>query len=139
VLSAGEQFDVVFIDGLHHADQVYRDVKNAMRRIPLHGAIVLHDCNPMSRAAQAVPRQQAHWNGDCWKAIVEVRRKFRSWRALVIDSDQGLGVIVPRAGEKPPLRTLGRSAFTLSYRDLASRRKQLLGLVSAKDWFAHVR
>ena len=63
-LSRDELFDVVLVDGLHHADQVFRDVQNALLHLADGGAIVMHDCNPQSEAAQRVPREVRVWNGD---------------------------------------------------------------------------
>src|SRR5690606_27460848 len=51
-LSAGEclspeiRFDVIFIDGLHTADQVERDIRNSLRYLADTGFVVAHDCNP---------------------------------------------------------------------------------------------
>ena len=42
------KFDLIFIDGLHLADQVERDIKNSLKYIKDDGFIVLHDCNPIS-------------------------------------------------------------------------------------------
>ena len=46
VLNAGIKFDVIFIDGLHHAEQVNKDIINSMKYIKDDGFIILHDCNP---------------------------------------------------------------------------------------------
>jgi hypothetical protein len=45
VLSNKIQFDVIFIDGLHLAEQVDRDIENSLKYIKDDGFIVLHDCN----------------------------------------------------------------------------------------------
>ena len=42
-----ETFDVIFIDGLHHADQVYKDLVNAAKCLNPNGYIVCHDMNPL--------------------------------------------------------------------------------------------
>ena len=39
-------FDVIFIDGLHLADQVEKDIDNALKFIKEDGFIILHDVNP---------------------------------------------------------------------------------------------
>lgn len=46
VLSPDYQFDVVFIDGLHLAEQVDRDISNSLKILKQKGFLVLHDCNP---------------------------------------------------------------------------------------------
>jgi predicted O-methyltransferase YrrM len=47
-----QTFDLIFVDGLHLADQVERDVENSLRALSEGSAIVLHDCNPVSENAQ---------------------------------------------------------------------------------------
>jgi len=41
-----ETFDLIFIDGLHSAAQVMRDIQNSLRWLSYDGFIILHDCNP---------------------------------------------------------------------------------------------
>ena len=67
------KFDIIFIDGLHHADQVYRDIYNSLRFLNEGGTIVCHDMLPTDKKMQDVPREQSIWTGDCWKAWVKIR------------------------------------------------------------------
>jgi hypothetical protein len=132
------RFDVVFVDGLHHADQVLRDVDNAFSFLNGGGAVVLHDCNPKSERAQRVPRQGSlddAWNGDVWKAVVALRRR-RDLDVFVIDADCGLGVARRVYDRRPALGGLGeyRPPSLMTYADLRKDRANLLGLVPANDW-----
>ena len=77
-----KKFDIVFVDGLHECDAVYRDIKNSLAILNEGGIIVCHDCNPLTREAQQVPRIQKLWNGDCWKALVGVRN-YKNMKAQV--------------------------------------------------------
>jgi hypothetical protein len=85
-------FDLVFIDGLHEANQVYRDVMHAMRHLAVGGTIVMHDCNPVGNLTlkTAVPRpaEAFYWNGDTWKAAVALRM-MPDIEIIVVDVDQG--------------------------------------------------
>lgn len=91
-------FDVVFVDGLHTADQVDRDIQNALKYLAPGGFIVLHDCNPISewhaREAQEYLLTPAVgiWNGTTWKAFVKWRLS-KAVSSCCIDSDWGLGVL----------------------------------------------
>lgn len=60
-------FDLIFIDGLHHADQVKRDFENAMRCLSPNGRIVIHDVLPENEQGTLVPRQTKQWWGDVYK------------------------------------------------------------------------
>ena len=48
-------YDLVFIDGLHVADQVERDIVNSLLNLAPAGTIVLHDCNPTTESARPTP------------------------------------------------------------------------------------
>lgn len=127
-LDAGERFDVILVDGLHHAGQVLRDTDNALQHLAEGGFVVLHDCNPQSELAQRVPRETGVWNGDCWKAIVELRRRG-DVDAFTIDSDHGVGIVRRRSSE--PLTDVPSQ---LTYQALELDRERLLGLVQPDDW-----
>ena len=51
-------FDLIFIDGLHHADQVEKDIANAYNCLNKGGAILIHDIKPHNEAMTIVPRAQ---------------------------------------------------------------------------------
>ena len=59
--------DLIFIDGLHHADQVKRDFENSLRCLSENGFIVIHDVLPENEAGTKVPRETKQWWGDVYK------------------------------------------------------------------------
>lgn len=89
------RWDVIFIDGLHHADQVGRDMTNAMGCLSEGGAIVLHDLNPATREQQEIPCRTAIWNGDCWRAWHGFVTTHPDVRTEFYRFDHGVGVIYP--------------------------------------------
>lgn len=93
-------FDAIFIDGLHHCEQVLRDVDNALRVLNPGGAIVLHDCLPTRREHQVRAPITPAWTGDVWRAMLALRQRFDIDPA-VVDADWGLGVVLPRANSEP--------------------------------------
>lgn len=65
-----KKFDIVFIDGLHHADQVERDFNNSVINLNEGGLIVLHDTAPEREDLTHVPRdKKGRWLGDVYKFI----------------------------------------------------------------------
>ena len=86
------KFDLIFIDGLHHADQVYIDINNALKYLSDKGTIVVHDLLPTSKEIQAVPRISKVWTGDGWKAWLKIKNK-PALNMYVIDTDWGCGII----------------------------------------------
>lgn len=63
----GTGFDLIFIDGLHHADQVKRDFENSLRCLSDNGFIVIHDVLPENEEGAKVPRNTKQWWGDVYK------------------------------------------------------------------------
>lgn len=88
-----DTFDIIFVDGLHHADQVYRDITNGLKVLNDGGTIVCHDMLPTTENIQRVPREQGTWTGDCWKAWVRLRSEMSDLSMYVVDTDWGCGVI----------------------------------------------
>lgn len=116
-----QHFDLIFIDGLHHADQVERDILNALKVLTDNGSIVVHDCNPTSDAMQQVPRIQGEWTGDVWRAWVKLRSRA-DLSMVVLDTDYGVGVI--RKGWQKPINCPEGA----TYQDFAKNRKEWLNL-----------
>src|ERR1035437_3216433 len=95
-----EFYDIFFIDGLHHADQVYRDITNSLLFLKPNGIIVIHDCNPISYIAQVSPKPRRWklrplglWNGDVWKGWLRLRSEREDLEILVVDTDYGCGIV----------------------------------------------
>lgn len=132
------QFDVIFIDGLHEAEQVLRDVDNALSVLAPGGAIVMHDCNPAQEIHQRVPRESGVWNGDTWKAMVALRRR-PNLEAYTLDTDEGLGIVRPSPGATPAITE--PIAGPIGWAGLQRNRGTWLGLrpcLDAKAALPHV-
>jgi hypothetical protein len=87
------KYDVIFIDGLHHKEQVDKDIENSLNHLVPNGYILLHDCNPISYEAQKVPRETVVWNGDVWESIVKLRLNRSDLEIRVVDTDFGVGIV----------------------------------------------
>lgn len=129
-------FDLVFIDGLHHHEQVHRDVNYALDNLSVGGTIVLHDCNPRTEAMQRVPRIQAEWTGDCWKAVARLRMSRPDLNVSVLDTDYGLGVV--RRGRSELLK-YAKPWNEITWDDLATHRTQLLALTPLSEIDRYLR
>lgn len=108
-----ETFDLVFIDGLHLAEQVLKDVEHSLAVLRPGGVVVLHDCLPLNSVAQYRRRASWFWNGDVWKAFVEIRR-WPHVDAATCLIDHGLGVVVGRPNTSPltwPVSSLSQLTF----------------------------
>ncbi len=120
-------YDIVFIDGLHHADQVLKDLFNSIRILNKGGTIVCHDMNPPTEANQIIPFEAAgemNWTGDCWKAWVEVRQ-LGGYSMKVLNTDWGVGVI--QVDESVKALKITES---ITYENLDKNRVKWLNLVN---------
>lgn len=119
-------FDLVFVDGLHEAYQVERDIKNSLAILNKNGSLVVHDVNPRTFQMQQVPRVVREWTGDCWRAWVKMRAERPDLSMFVINVDHGVGVIrrgQQRAIHLPPV---------LTYQALVRHRRHWLNLISKR-------
>ena len=87
-----KKFDLVFIDGLHTYEQVKKDIINSLDCLKENGVVLVHDCMPDCMSKQAVPRYRMTWNGDVWKAIVDLRHNV-DLNIYTCEIDQGIGII----------------------------------------------
>ena len=78
--------------GLHTYDQVKKDILNSINCLKENGIVLVHDCMPDCLSKQAVPRYRMIWNGDVWKAIVDLRQR-KDLEIFTCEMDQGIGVI----------------------------------------------
>ena len=87
------QFGLIFIDGLHHADQVRKDFENALECLAPGGFIVLHDCNPPTEITTCVPRgAQREWCGDVYKFACRLG-EYNGIDFVTCDFDYGCAVV----------------------------------------------
>ena len=126
-----KNFDIVFIDGLHHYEQVKQDVINSINFLNKNGIILLHDCMPDSMSKQAVPRYKMQWNGDVWKAIIHFRQqKFID--TYTCEIDQGIGIIKKR--ENTQILNIDKSISQLKFKDYYENYKKYLRVIDLKEF-----
>lgn len=88
-------FDVIFIDGLHEHNQVWRDIQNSLKHLHKGGVIVMHDCMPTSEHTARwdnKSHQDEEWYGDVYKAYLKAYKEL-PYRVYCIDTDCGCGII----------------------------------------------
>lgn len=122
----GEKFDLIFVDGMHVAEQALRDINNALNLITENGFVVVHDCNPTSEGLQCRREHPIDrnilWCGDVWKAWAELRASRPDLGMYVIDVDWGVGVINKSSQE------LFTKEIVPTYGFLDENRQELLNL-----------
>lgn len=113
-----QKYDIVFIDGLHHCDQVLRDIYNSIKYLNAGGVILLHDTKPYSELMQRNPQPKevawgGIWTGDVWKAVAKFRSVETNYTCKTIDFDLGLSFI--QEGEATPISIPSDEELTYEY------------------------
>lgn len=104
-------FDVIYLDGLHTAEQTLRDLMNAVDRLEPNGVIIIDDVIPCDAAA-ALPDQDAcyeirdkqgnpskAWMGDVFRLLYFIETFMPAWTVKVVEENHGQAVMwrEPRA------------------------------------------
>ncbi|MBO5005646.1 MAG: class I SAM-dependent methyltransferase [Clostridia bacterium] len=102
-----KKYDLIFVDGLHDAKQVLKDIFNSLKHINDNGLIVVHDClpkheywaepvfnndNPARKLSNGL--FDGTYNGTTWKVLPVLEAlgvKFET-----VDVEYGLALIRPQ-------------------------------------------
>ena len=125
-----KKFDVIFIDGLHTYDQVKKDILNSINFLKKNGIVLVHDCMPDCLSKQAVPRYRMIWNGDVWKAIVDLRQR-EDLEIFTCEMDQGIGII--KKEKNSSILEIKKSPINLKFRDYYQNYKKFLRVISVEE------
>lgn len=140
--------DIVLVDGLHNFRTSLNDVLNSLIYLNPKGLILMHDCYPPTAAA-AFPSEffpskeeqkniegwSGEWCGDVWKSVVYLIRKYPyDLEAGVINTDYGLGFVMPKSGLKEMDFKIDEKLFAeidkLTYEDMM---KDPQGIINLKE------
>lgn len=129
-------YDIAFIDGLHTKEQSYKDVINTIKFLNDDGVIVMHDCNPTveyhTRSYEQYLKHRGHWNGDVYKAFIQLKHELNDWNCFVINEDFGCGIITKRQ-----LSTQFKSnsiGTVIDWTDFNTNRIAMLDLITYNDF-----
>ena len=128
--SNNENFDIVFIDGLHHDDQVIKDIENSLSFLKEGGSIIVHDCLPSNEREQERDDHGGVWLGDVWKGIAHLRITRDDIKIEVIDTDLGCAIITKNKSTK--WDTNGEVWNEYTY--YKSNRNQLMNVITVEQF-----
>lgn len=124
-------FDLVFVDGLHEYVQVKRDILNSLKFLNNNGIVLVHDCLPDKLSKQAVPRYRNVWNGDVWKAIVDLRCR-NNIEIHTCNIDQGIAIIQNKTNTDT--LKLDKKIDKLKFKDFFHNHKTYMRVISLDDF-----
>jgi hypothetical protein len=81
-------FDVIFIDGMHHCENVLRDFNNSINVLTNDGIIFVDDCIPSNYNEQLkipikhhyennILKYDEEWTGDVWKFMYHLLKNYK--------------------------------------------------------------
>lgn len=116
--TCSQTFDLIFVDGLHHVDQVNKDIKNSLRTLNSGGVIVIHDCLPTTEYMQQTPIPSGifDWTGDVWKSVFYFNDE-QLIDICVVTIDMGCGIILNRPPSNSKIRDSAESWVDSTYSD----------------------
>jgi hypothetical protein len=126
-----QKYDIIFVDGLHLHEQVYRDIVNSLNNLNENGVIVVHDCNPITEITQRRERASDAWHGDVWKAIVQLRIENPNIEINTVNTDEGCGII--KKG-KQKLLSVSENENYYDYGFLEKNRETAINLISIETF-----
>lgn len=131
------KYDVIFVDGLHTAEQAYIDVINSIHHLNKNGFIVMHDCNPpdlfLARTYEEYLNDRSGWCGTVYKAFIKLKYQLRNWSFFVIDEDFGCGVLTRNdIYKKTFLPNIDYN--NIDWNTFDQNRKELLQLITFEEY-----
>jgi len=106
------KFDIIFIDGLHEHDQVWRDFQNARKFLRKGGYIFLHDLLPPEERNAIFPFDENSKKPRCgssWRVIFDILNLDKQFH--IIDMETGIGVYK----EKDVMQSVKENSKTISF------------------------
>lgn len=125
-----ESFDLIFIDGLHHADQVKRDFENSLRCLNNGGFIVIHDTLPENEEGTIVPRQTKVWWGSVYQFAMTLNSRT-DVGFFTLNMDNGCTVVWKHQSEID--KTKLADAYNLDWETYKSIGSVLLNVIQPEQ------
>lgn len=83
------KFDMVFIDGDHSKEQVYKDFINVKDRVIEDGFVFFHDSYPHAEYLCA-----PQYCNNCWEAVFRIKTEFnREWEIITLPFTPGVTIM----------------------------------------------
>ncbi len=137
VIDPAQQFDVIYLDGLHTLEQTLRDLMNALHHLQPDGVIVIDDTRPPTYLASLPGRQnffdvrsfldlddQKAWMGDVYRLVYFIETFCPHLSFATIADNHGQSVVWRSRRADVPDRLL-RDVAELSFEDLVLQHDHL--------------
>jgi len=132
-----QNYDIIFIDGLHLAEQVTKDIENSLTHLNDGGIIVIHDCLPEFEWQQLrVGINGKPWTGDVWKAFANFihTKHGNGIRMMTVDTDYGCGLIAHSHEYIHTREELNGPLPELTWKLYLQHRNQLMNVITVEEF-----
>lgn len=124
-----ETFDIIFVDGLHTAEQSYKDIINSLSILNSGGCVVVHDTNPRTEFHTTDKNYTdspvaPQWTGSVWKAIFKIRTTRDDLFVRTYPFNHGVTIIT-----KEPSNLLVLDNEFYSYSIFEAHKKDILNFI----------
>jgi hypothetical protein len=118
IIEPDEEFDVIYLDGLHVYDQTLRDLLNALEHLQPQGVIVIDDTRPPTYLASLADREQffqlkratrsleKQWMGDVYKTVYFIEALCPHLSYATIANNHGQTVVWRTRRDETPRFTV---------------------------------
>jgi len=129
-ISTTKKWDIVFIDGLHEAGQVFRDIENSLKHLNENGTIICHDMLPNDKSDLSLSRY-----GNGWEAYAKLKMTNKNLQMYVVNTDCGCAVI--RKGKQ---RLYVDDNFNYDFKiDYKQKKKQWMDTKSMNEFIKFIK
>lgn len=125
-------WDMIYIDGDHNINQVWRDFEHAYNATPEHGCIVMHDTNPPNERYTQEDRCGTAYHALVFMMYTDL--KPIELYTLSIPDDQGNGISIIFKGKhnRPSIKAKNLTEITAAkqYDNFDKNRKEIANLIT---------
>ena len=114
---AGERYDLILVDGHHTYQCSTRDLKAALGMLAPGGVVVVHDCNPKSLEMANPEFVELAWNGETYRAMIDLCLGNGDLDYFTVEMDDGCGVIMLPRGPRQEKENRARARQEEAIRD----------------------
>ena len=97
LISKDSKFDIIFLDGLHTAEQTWSDFKNSLKHLSAGGVIIIDDTVPSDVYSSYSTPEKTYaareengkendykWHGDVFRVVMKIRSDFKEIKLATI-------------------------------------------------------
>jgi hypothetical protein len=128
IVDPAERFDVIYLDGLHTAEQTLRDLLNALHHLEPKGIIVIDDVRPptalaaigdrerFARVREFMASRSKTWMGDVYKVVVFIESFLQQLTWRTVAENHGQAVVWHQRRPQVPDRSIA-AVGSMSFED----------------------